>query len=59
MLQTQREAFAKSRRRRREPRELITAMRADKPYTVLMIAALWAMFLVPVLNKDFAFRLPW
>lgn len=58
MRQTQRQAYAKSRRRSRELRELITAMRADKPYTFLVIAAVWAM-LVPVITKDFTFYFPW
>lgn len=46
MRQTQRETTAKSRRLRREPRKLITAIRADKLYIRILLAAAAAWCLV-------------
>ncbi|MFJ4633551.1 helix-turn-helix domain-containing protein [Streptomyces sp. NPDC088847] len=56
MRQAEREAFNKSRRRRRELREMITAIREKTPYFYLA-AATWAMLVIPILSKKI--QVPW
>lgn len=58
MRQAQREVFKKSRKRRRELREMITAIRQNtQPYSYLAAAAWAALMIVPILTK--VITIPW